>query len=338
MMACLRLLVLIALVSAACSTEEAPATLQGLATTAPEVQRLTFATNSELAFSTVPAVAAFEAMKEDGTGVEVEVLELEDTQVALQALLSDEADFAILDIETLPAANARGADLRVFFVGQNNEWLLVSRSDITSPEELDAARIGYGSSGSTTWWLLVDAAERYGVTPTYLAVPGSENRVTALLAGEIDASALTYADFEALERQAPGEFHILLDFEQEAPGIITGDNMMATQSRLDEAEASFKIITEYLVEHYRRAGEDPEWLAEQALKHFPDGNPDEFLASAQALATANVFQDDGGLSGLTPENIDTLQEAMIVIEAITEADVQTFESLVDLRFLEAANQ
>jgi ABC-type nitrate/sulfonate/bicarbonate transport system substrate-binding protein len=335
--------------SAACSTpgQSAPqqpsaATQQPAAATqqpsAEAPTKLTFGTNSELAFSVTPMLAAFDALKEDGTGIEVEVLALEDTQVALQAMIAQEVDFAILDAETVPVANTRGADLRLFFVGQNNEWLLVSRSDISTPQELDGVRLGHHGTGSSNWVMVQDTVQKYNVNPEFLTVPGSENRVLALIADQLDASLLTFADFEALERQRPGDFHILLDYEEEMPGVMTGENVVAPKARLDELAPTFETVTGYMVEYYRKAGQDPGWLAEQALEYFPDGDPDEFLASANALAEADVYKSDGGLSGLTPENMQTFLEAMVLIGTISEEDIQPFDSIVDLRFLRAANE
>jgi ABC-type nitrate/sulfonate/bicarbonate transport system substrate-binding protein len=325
-------------------TTTSPAPTQGGQATTPagtgaaptvEPKTLRFANNSTLSFSLTPALVAFELLEQE-TGIKVEVTHFDGEDLATAALLSNNADFAVIGQQAVMAVNKGGGDLRLIFTGQGNEWILVVPKDITTTAQLDGLRLGRSGSSSNTQALLTASEQEYGYTPVYVDISGSENRVVAILADQIDAAHITYTDFEALERQAPGEYHILIKYAEEFPGIYNGDNMGGKASVLEANRPQIELAVKYLRDAYARAVAEPQWLADNATRLIPDSKPEENLAAATVLSENKIYLEDGGLSAMTPDAWTNWLNARIEAGLLTEADRMDFAQVYDPSFLEAA--
>jgi NitT/TauT family transport system substrate-binding protein len=87
---------------------------------------------------------------------------------------------------------------------------------------LGGERLGIHSLGSPNTALINSYISQkcHGTQPQIIVVSGSDNRATALLAGQLDAGLLEIADWVQLDAKAPGKFHIIFNFAQDLPDIV----------------------------------------------------------------------------------------------------------------------
>jgi len=210
----------------------------------PESKRVIIAETSGISFSRLPSYVNRDRLNEEGWEVDTVQFSAEDLQV--EAVSSGTTNFA--RVQALDA-------IRILQVGGNivsiaaerpDEFVAISRADVADCSELDGATIAIQSEGSTytsiyRYWLETNC----GVTNVeQLVISGGENRVLALLNGEIDATNVQMADFINLNRQAPGEFQIQANFGREIPGLV-GGMLVANKTWLQENRT---LAVEYLTE------------------------------------------------------------------------------------------
>lgn len=296
----------------------------------PEAVQFTFGTSSQVSFSEVPDLAAFDALRDDGTGIDVEVVQFADTGLTTTAIIQGQADFGVTFVSGVVAANKEGADLRVFFNARRNEWRLVSSNDIATLDDLDGEILAHNGVGITA--VLGEYVEELAdVTPEYATVSGSANRVQALINGQIDATVVSAADVVELEKLAPDDFHVLLDYEEALPGVLIGTHYMATRDNLGQNAEAWETLVTYLIASFRRAVEDPEWLAERAVEYLPGAEYEEMLLSAQAFQ--DVYLTDGGMD---PEQYDRMMDFYVQTGFVDAADAPPYEEFMYDRYVIAA--
>lgn len=94
---------------------------------------------------------------------------------------------------------------------------------LTDCRDLQGQRLAVNSAGSICNALLVVYVHLNcpGIEPEVLYISGSDNRMAALQAGEIEGALLELADMQELERRAPGEFHALINYADALPELKT---------------------------------------------------------------------------------------------------------------------
>ena len=77
-----------------------------------------------------------------------------------------------------------------------NDWSVLAKADIVHCADLDQRRMAIHSECSVSAAMLRAYIEKTcpGTEPEYLIIPGSENRASALLVGEIDAAPVELID------------------------------------------------------------------------------------------------------------------------------------------------
>jgi NitT/TauT family transport system substrate-binding protein len=252
---------------------------------------LKFGTSSAVDFDDVPVFAAFEAL--NAQGIDIDVLPLATNTAALTALANGQVDFGVARPEAVQRANKAGANLRIFFGRGKSDFVMVAPVSITAVEQLDGKRVAYHAPGEITYALATYAATARNIKPEFLVVPGSEARVAGLMAGEIDASPVDLASWLTLNRERPGEFHILVDFNEELPDTITTSHIAAPLNKLEEDPALWRTIADELMKNLNLAASDPEWLADQAVKYLPGVDRAEMVETAKAYGP--TFDTTGGV-------------------------------------------
>jgi ABC-type nitrate/sulfonate/bicarbonate transport system substrate-binding protein len=252
-----------------------------------EPVELSYGTSSQVGFAELPTIAAFDELRAD-TGIDVQLVPFQSGTTGTAALVAGEVDMGILNPPALWAANNAGERFQWFNTSKGNEWRLVARADITDPSQLDGARIAHHGTG-ITMALALSVGELYDVEPQYLEIPGSEARVQALLQDQIDASPVDVAGVLTLERLAPGEFHVLLNFDEEFPDTLFANSITAPVEVMDENCEMWETIADYLTRAHARAADDPEWVADLAVEHLPNVERDDMLEIAQAYSEEGAW-------------------------------------------------
>ena len=187
-----------------------------------------------IAFGDLPGIesiqtlAAIERAKE--RGVNVELIILNDEDLAAQAIVGGQADVGIGAPYTL--IQKVGVPIRMFAQISTLRFFPVVNSEFYKTwKDLDGQEVAVQARGSGTEAVMLLMAKNHGITfGTISYVPGSEVRRNALLQGTIKASIVDAANRRALEAEAPGKF-IVLPVENLS---ATDEGLFATADYLQE--------------------------------------------------------------------------------------------------------
>jgi ABC-type nitrate/sulfonate/bicarbonate transport system substrate-binding protein len=145
------------------------------------------------------------------TGITAQLSDMRTSPAAAAALIRGDLDMICTGLQVSIQAIQQGAPLKAILVArQVNEQLFVSNTRTLAG--LRGKRVSFQAPRTegeafTKILLRRGGVDYSDVHPT--PIVGSESRMTALLAGKIDATALNYVDWLQLKRERPGAFHIL---------------------------------------------------------------------------------------------------------------------------------
>lgn len=298
--------------------------------TSREPVALKFATNSEIDEGELVLLYAVDSLAEHD--ITVELVELADTDLAAAAVVSGQVDFTSINPPALVAANAAGADLRNFVTGENNAWVLATPTSITDASALGDGNLAHHGTGISKA-LALYTVEKYGIEPEVLSVPGGTARAAALATGELDSTVIQFGQLESLKAQHPDEFHALLVYEDELPGVLKSDNYVAKRATLEGDPETWTLVTEAIIAANRFATEDPEAFADFAVTVLPNADRDAVLEGVRLNAENGVYPIDGGI---TEEGFTRLVDFYVEYELIDPAHVRPFEELATLDYIEQA--
>jgi len=264
--------------------------------------------------STVVAVAR---MQEQGWNVEARFIESNENVV--QSLVQGDSDAVNLALPSVLAAVSGDVPLTVFAGGSKFGFTVVGNADINSPEDATGKRVAYqatisaGTLASQLWTLGTDAE------PQFLTMPGSAARTEALIAGQLDAVAVS-AGFDAeIEGQAPGRFKVVYDPLSQYPFLL--DTVLAYNGDLDPQKQAF--LEALLAEQIKVVQEfqaDTSYL-EEMLKEY-DVTVYPLLDTLVSL----MFDD----IGVSAANVDKQIELMVETGQIdADAGLPTGADLID---------
>lgn len=257
---------------------------------------------------------AMAIMELNEQGWDVAPIFLNQSEAPVQALIQGSVDVANSSVTPVITALAAGADVKSFAKTRGVEYVMLTTSDIQGPEDLDGKRVGLHANASTTTLLtklyLKDNPE---VEPEYLIIPGSGNRIQAMLAGELDATAAQFGDDTAAMEEAPGQFHVIFNFAKELPELVDSVLSYNPEELDDEARLFMEHLLAENVKFNRMVYEDPDWAmsAAEEFEVSESGGLDRYIES-------DIFPTDHGLS---PEALSLTIQGLIDAELI-EPDVQ----------------
>ena len=128
-------------------------------------------------------------------GLDVELIHIASTSKAIQSMVSGEIQFTTADALNSIQAVAAGADVVMFCEGINRfVFSIMARPEIKRPADLRGKKIGITRIGSSTHTAVIHVVNKAGLGPndyTLLQLGEVPNILTTLLAGQIDAGALS---------------------------------------------------------------------------------------------------------------------------------------------------
>jgi ABC-type nitrate/sulfonate/bicarbonate transport system substrate-binding protein len=240
----------------------------------------------------LPTAIAIERLEE--MGYDIEVVELGGNSNQLQAAATGAVQ--ITAIAQVMDAIDQGLDSRFFMEANTNEFLLVSKAELTSCESLDGHSVGIQSTGSFVGQLAIQWLEQTcpDARPNLTVIEGSDNRLAALLAGQLDSSVVDLQDWTLLQRARPGEFTVTGDFTKMMP--IMRAAFAAPRSFIADNP---QLIEDWIRVHldvYRQTYENPDSLVEKGKELLGEIDPEALPDIVQAFVAAQVWPADGGLS------------------------------------------
>ena len=228
-------------------------------------------------------------------GLDYEWTAFSDEELAIQAVLSGQMD---IGFGTPYAAMQRSrAPLRIIFQLSKLKFFPVTTKAYDELTDLDGEPILLHSRGGGTDSIANVIEDRLGIEfgeRSY--VPGSSNRVAALLGGQADATIIDLSNTNKLMRsEAADRFNVLEMFDVEASDEALFANLDWIQSNADDVQ----IFVDALVSVYRDMAEDPTVIRRETNPDGPIGQlPQEILDQLDGFYTdavaAGLYDVNGG--------------------------------------------
>lgn len=228
-------------------------------------------------------------------GLDYEWTAFADEELAIQAVLSGQMH---IGFGTPYAAMQRSkAPLRILFQLSKLKFFPVTTKKYSKLEDLDGEPILLHSRGGGTDAIANVIESRLGIMfgdRSY--VPGSANRVAALLGGRADATIIDLSNKNKLMRSEAGaNFNVLEMFDVEASDEALFGNLDWIQQNAGDVQ----IFVNALLSVYRDMHEDPTMVRRETNPDGPIGQlPEEILAELDGFyadaVEAGLYDPDGG--------------------------------------------
>ena len=221
-------------------------------------------------------------------GLDYEWTAFSDEELAIQAVLSGQMD---IGFGTPYAAMQRAkAPVRIIFQLSKLKFFPVTTKKYGSLEDLDGEPILLHSRGGGTDAIANVIESKVGIEfgeRSY--VPGSANRVVALVAGQADATIIDLSNKNKVMRQHGDKFNVLPMFDVEA----SDEALFANLDWIKANEADVQIFVNALLSVWQDMNADPTIVRRETNPDGPIGQlPPEILESLD-----NFYADavEGGL-------------------------------------------
>ena len=227
-------------------------------------------------------------------GLDYEWTAFSDEELAIQAVLSGQMD---IGFGTPYAAMQRAkAPVRIIFQLSKLKFFPVTTMKYSKLEDLDGEPILLHSRGGGTDSIANVIEDKAGIKfgeRSY--VPGSANRVVALVAGQADATIIDLSNKNKVMRQHGDKFNVLPMFDVEA----SDEALFANLDWIKANEDQVQIFVDALLSVWQEMNSDPTMVRRETDPDGPIGQlPAEILDSldnfyAEAVA-GGLYDANGG--------------------------------------------
>jgi ABC-type nitrate/sulfonate/bicarbonate transport system substrate-binding protein len=277
----------------------------------------------------IPWLMAVDSLGEQGYAVEA--ISFSDTAIEVAAMAQGDLDISSVNTQVAWAAIAKGAPLLTYMDRYAITTMAISTIDIQACADLDGKSVAVPSMTSVSGAMFNTYVQQNcpAAEPQILAVSGGSNRMAALLAGEVDASIQDIDDLVRLERDKPGEFHPLIVFAEEFPGLQTSSRVVRREFAEQHPEMIEDVIRAVFAS--RRRVQDPQVLREAIIRYL-ELEPDKAQQMADVYSVQGIWDVTGTFSMETVQTIlEFLQEFGDVpadLEAGDVADLSYYEAVL----------
>jgi len=261
-------------------------------------------------------------------GYAIRAVELGSNGNQLQAFARSAIDIAAI-AQVLDVMD-QGLDARFFLAGNVNEFLLVGKTGMTSCNDLHGKTLGIHSASSFVGQLALQymARECPQAKANILVIEGSENRLAALINGQLDASVIDLQDWTMLNEKLPGRFVVTSDFTQTLPIM-----RVAFAARRDFFTSHPDLVRDWVKVHldvYRELYQSPDILVQKGRQLLPEVDPAMLPKLVQAFVRSNIWPIDGGLSPTAvQQTLDFFNRADDPFKRISRPDQVADRSILD---------
>jgi len=242
-------------------------------------------------------------------GLDYEWTAFSDEELAIQAVLSGQMD---IGFGTPYAAMQRSkAPIRIVFQLSKLKFFPVTSKKYEKLEDLNGEPIMLHSRGGGTDSIANVIEEKLNIKfgdRSY--VPGSANRVAALMAGQTDATIIDLSNKNKIMKIAGEKFNVLPMFEVDA----SDEALFANLDWIKNNEEDVGIFVNALLSVWRDMAEDPTIIARETDPDGPIGQ-----LPAEILGNLDAFYKDAVEGGLYDPNGGGRKAAMADMEWYSEA-------------------
>jgi NitT/TauT family transport system substrate-binding protein len=261
-----------------------------------------------LSVETLAFAIALERAKERGFDYKLTSFARED--LAIQAIVTGQADigaatpYSVMQKTKAPVRGLMQLTRLVFFP-------VAERASYKSWKDLDNQPFAFQSRGSGTEAIGNILAKRNGITigqRNYVA--GSENRVVALINGQIKATILDLANKDLLLQRAGDRFIVLPGVDNAASDEI----LFARDEWMSKNQAKVDLVVEEMLKLWTEMAKNPAIIEQERQKRgLLKDLPAEVLANVTKFYTTSVkegvFSRDGGTPDAVKADFEFYVEA-----------------------------
>jgi ABC-type nitrate/sulfonate/bicarbonate transport system substrate-binding protein len=283
--------------SAAAPSVEAPASVEPSVEAPPEGSKDFTVAFTSVGLSSSPFLAAIDKLNEE-MGYNITTQELAESELVTAGTAAGDFQFGSGANNATLAAIEKGANLKSLVSRVQNEWTLYARTDITDCAGLDGVRLAIHSQGAVSTAMVRNYIETVcpGTEPEYVVIEGSNNRVAALLADQIDASPLELSDGINIDETASDRYHQIASFAADLPELQT-TTIYVNGDWAAENQSSVQALVKAVIEINREIEGDPARLQAIAEQYVPNAiNAETIAAAAAKYVELGMFPTDGGLT------------------------------------------
>lgn len=243
-------------------------------------------------------------------GIDVELMELADEDLANQAVVGGQADVGLGAPYALIQSSA--APLRIFCQLQAARFFPVAdKAAYPNWQAMDGETFTVHSRGSTTEALAKIVQEEEGIEFGDISyIEGSEVRATALLRGNVKATVLDIPTKNFVMSESPGTFHVLPAPETQASDEV----LFANTEWVESNQESVQILLEEILKVWRNINEDPQFVQEERerlglLPDLPQELESELLPYYEQASEEGLFPTDCGGEPAARDDFEFYQAA-----------------------------
>ena len=253
--------------------------------------------------SSAPFLAAIADLNAKGYKIDFPVIQ--SSELVVQGVASGTFAFGSGANNAVLAAVEKGANMRVVVTRVNNEWMLYAAKSITSCAGLAGKKLAIHSEGAVSTAMVKNyiSTKCPGTAPSYVVIPGSENRLQAILANPspIDASPLELGDAVTVDLKAADRYSLLSNFAGDLPNLQANAIYVSLAFARDNPGTVVELIKAVLGQ-YRKVATDAAYLQQISEKHVPNAIVKETVAAAtKKFVELKMFPVNGGI---TTENLN----------------------------------
>ena len=274
---------------------------------AQQPKKIRIAFGDVLSTETVSMVIALERAKEKGVDYEITFLAKE--ELAIQAVINGQADLGIGTPYSVIQKSK--APLRILFQGTRLVFFPVVDKSYKSWKDLNGQPFTFHARGTGTEAIGNIIAKREGIQfgdRSY--VPGSENRIIAMMKGQMKATIVDLANKNTLMEKAGDRFHVL-------PGVASpasDETLFGNVNWIKENEKQVDIIVTEFLRLWTEMNADPTVVEKERVKrNLMADQPKEVLAGVSKFYTTatkeGIYAPAGGSADVAKSDFDFYVEA-----------------------------
>ena len=279
----------------------------GMGAVQAQQKKIRVAFGDVLSTETVSMVIALERAKEKGVDYEITFLAKE--ELAIQAVINGQADLGVGTPYSVIQKSK--APLRILFQGTRLVFFPVADKQYKSWKDLNGQPFTFHARGTGTEAIGNIIAKREGIQfgdRSY--VPGSENRIIAMMKGQIKASIIDLANKNTLMEKAGDRFIVL-------PGVSSPASDETLFGNLDWIKANEKQVDIIVTEFARlwvEMNADPSVIERERVKRkLMADQPKEILTKVTDFYTVStkegIYAPGGGSAEVAKSDFEFYVEA-----------------------------
>jgi NitT/TauT family transport system substrate-binding protein len=270
-------------------------------------EKVRVALGDVVSVETLAFIVALERAKE--RGLDYELTSFAKEELSIQAIVNGQADigvgtpYSVIQKSKLP--------LRILFQVSRLVFFPVVSNEYKSWKDLDGQPFTFHARGSGTEAIGNILAKRNGISfgeRSY--VPGSDNRIIAMMNGQIKATIVDLANKNKLLGMAGDKFHVLPSVDNPASDEVVFGSVDWIKNNPEQV----KILTEELLKLWREMAKNPAIVEEErAKRNLLADQPKEVLAEVVPFYTEGVkeklFDPEGGGEAAAKADFEFYTEA-----------------------------